>query len=47
MTRKHVLCANTQFTCVQFFPTGVQGKYVRQTIHSHVNIITEFEFAFD
>lgn len=24
MTRKHVLCANTQFTCVQFFPTGVQ-----------------------
>lgn len=24
MIRKHVLCANTQFTCVQFFPTGVQ-----------------------
>lgn len=24
MTRKHVLFANTQFTCVQFFPTGVQ-----------------------
>lgn len=24
MTRKHVLCANTQFTCAQFFPTGVQ-----------------------
>lgn len=24
MTRKHVLSANTQFTCAQFFPTGVQ-----------------------
>lgn len=24
MTRKHVLCANTQFTCAEFFPTGVQ-----------------------
>lgn len=24
MTRKHVLSANTQFTCAQFYPTGVQ-----------------------
>lgn len=24
LTRKHVLSANTQFTCAQFFPTGVQ-----------------------
>lgn len=24
MTRKHVLSANTQFTCAQFFPTAVQ-----------------------
>lgn len=24
MIRKHVLSANTQFTCAQFFPSGVQ-----------------------
>lgn len=24
MIRKHVLCANTQFTCAEFFPNGVQ-----------------------
>lgn len=24
MRRKHVLSTNTQFTCAQFFPTGVQ-----------------------
>lgn len=24
MSRKHVLSANTQFTCAQFFPTAVQ-----------------------
>lgn len=24
MCRKHVLSANTQFTCAQFFPTAVQ-----------------------
>lgn len=24
MVRRHVLYANTQFTCAQFFPTGVQ-----------------------
>lgn len=24
MTRKHVLYANTQFTCARYFPTGVQ-----------------------
>lgn len=24
LTRRHVLYANTQFTCAKFFPTGVQ-----------------------
>lgn len=24
LTRKHVLYANTQFTCAKFYPTGVQ-----------------------